>query len=126
MNSEIYEKIQEEKGYLKGLALSIRNKKHEYKNAQREHSGSYTKLRELQKLQYDYRSHHIAYSIRKKVHNPLLPNGELTDEAIDRYNQIEKVVRDGNEPDWNNIGKILEAYPSVQEVADEEAVCAHA
>ena len=123
MNSTIYEKIQEEKGYLKGLAVNIRNKKHEFKNAQREGIDSYCKLRELQKLQYDYRSHHIAYSIRKKIRNPLLPNGELTDEAIERYNQIERVVRDGNEPDWNNIGKILEAYPCVQEVADEEAVC---
>lgn len=118
------ERYLEEKGYLKGLAVSITSKKHEYKNAQREGDDSYCKLRDLQKLQYEYRSHHIAYSIRKKVRTPL-ENGELTEEATQRYNQIERIVRDGNEPNWDYIREILETYPSVPEVADEEAVCSN-
>ncbi len=125
------ERYLEEKGYLKGLAVSITSKKHEYKDSQRNEGGSFVEfsttyklLRELRKLQYEYRSHHIAYSIRKKVRLPL-DNGELTEEATQRYNQIERIVRDGNEPNWDYIREILETYPIVPEVADEEAVCAN-
>lgn len=116
------EKYLEEKGYLKGLAANITQTKHEYKEAQRKGEDSYCKLRDLQKLQYEYRHHHIAYSIRKKIRCPL-ENGELTPEATERYKQIERTVRDDNEPNWDYVREILETYPSIQEVDDEASVC---
>jgi len=83
----------EMKTRLKQIGAEIRLTRTEFKNAQR--SGDYTeeKLRKL--LESDrsiYRSTHIAYSILKGK----------------KYSEIENKTREGNEPNWPLINRIIE------------------
>ncbi len=119
------QQLQSTKFYLKGLAKQIRELKETYKQQQRENN--YKKiiffLRQLEKVKYEYRHQHIAYSIVKKVKVIFTETKLLTDEADKRYQQIEKTVRENNEPNWNYIREISEKYSAVSEMDDEKALC---
>lgn len=95
--------ILEAKEYLKSTAVKIRKAKYEYKEAQRKGSASWSMLADLNSLRWEYRHEHIAYSLAKG----------------NKYEEIERTVAEGNEPDWKLIDKISSKY-KVSE--DEEAV----
>jgi hypothetical protein len=63
-------------------------------------------LKELKSV--EFRSKHIAASLCRGT----------------PYEKIEQKVREGNEPDWREVGKILEEYTSLSEMGDEAPVCA--
>jgi len=103
--------LRTEKEWLKETAIKIRKAKEEWKETQRNndfslptwsdskfeekfraHCRLYEPLGKLWKLSREYRHRHIAYS---------LVRGST-------YYQIERTVRDGNEPDMKLVTKILE------------------
>jgi len=78
---------------IKAQAVEIRKARHEYREAQRAGKSSYRKLWDLQKLQKNYRHHHIAYC-------------ELRGKTRDEIEQ----PRDGNHPDECEINRIKTEY----------------
>ena len=103
--------LRTEKEWLKQTAIEIRKTKEEWKHNQRtydftfprwndpkweeklrERSKMYAPAGKLWRLSREYRHRHIAYS---------LVRGST-------YYQIERTVRDGNEPDMKLVTKILE------------------
>jgi len=99
------EYIKSKKYYLKGLAQQIRLLKSEFKEIERSRKDSNTKRREVQKAKYEFRHEHIAYCISR---------GKT-------YEQVERKVRENNEPNQEYVGKLLKIYPSVPQV-DNEAI----
>jgi hypothetical protein len=106
------EKLRAEKEWLKATAIEIRKTREEWKHNQRTYDFSiaplyndpkweeklrergrmYAPARKLWKLSWDYRHRHIAYSLARG----------------NTYYQIERTVREGNEPDMKRVTKILE------------------
>ena len=99
------EYIKSRKYYLKGLSTQIRELKAEFKELERNKKDSYSKRREVQKAKYEFRHEHIAYCmVRGKT-----------------YKQIERSVRENNEPNEDYIEQLLNSYPAIPQV-DNEAI----
>jgi len=120
---------QSKKYYLKGLAQQLHDLRLEFKESQRNNrgEGDYRLWMNIQKIRYEYRHQHIANTLARKLNaNTHTENGVLTAEAIEWYNRIEAKVKDGNEANFDYIGRLSEEYPSLQEVYDETSVCVDA
>ena len=90
MNKEITNK-KEMKQWLKDETISIRKYREDMKSKQRETGDAWSEQSNLITIKQKYRHRHIAYSLAK---------GKT-------YEQIEKVVKEGNEPNWREIDIIL-------------------
>jgi len=104
------EKIRAEKEWLKTMAIEIRKKRKEWKENQRayhfmkepttmnweenmrERGRMFKAFRQLEQWSYEYRHRHIAYSLVRG----------------NKYHQIERTVREGNEPNMKMVILILE------------------
>jgi len=104
------EKMRVEKEWLKTMAIEIRKKRKEWKENQRayhfmeapttmnweenmrERGRMYKAFRQLEQWSYEYRHRHIAYSLVRG----------------NKYHQIERTVREGNEPNMKMVIRILE------------------
>ena len=104
------EKMRVEKEWLKTMAIEIRKKRKEWKENQRayhfmeapttmnweenmrERGRMYKAFRQLEQWSYEYRHRHIAYSLVRG----------------NKYHQIERTVREGNEPNMKMVILILE------------------
>lgn len=104
------EKIRAEKEWLKKMAVEIRKKRKEWKENQRayhfmeapttmnweenmrERGRMFKAFRQLEQWSYEYRHRHIAYSLVRG----------------NKYYQIERTVREGNEPNMKMVIRILE------------------
>lgn len=117
------EYLQSKKFYLKGLASQITSLKADLKQAAREQrfNDEYKLIFQVKKAKYEFRHEHIAYCLVRKVKGDIY-DGNMTDEAIERYYQIENKVKDGNEANFDYIRQLVEEYPVVQEVHDETLV----
>ena len=136
---EYKEYILSKKYYLKGLSKQIREYKNElrqyyddrnnmlWSDVEKKYKGRYSYQIEsdIKRAKYEFRHEHIAYCLAKKTRNNVFDDsGNLTKNALEHYNKIERVVNENNEPNWDNIRGILKTYPGVSEVHDEEIVCA--
>ena len=104
------EKMRAEKEWLKTMAIEIRKKRKEWKENQRayhfmerpstmnweenmrERGRMFKAFRQLEQWSYEYRHRHIAYSLVRG----------------NKYHQIERTVREGNEPNMKMVILILE------------------
>jgi len=103
------EYIKSRKYYLKGLAQQIRQLKIEFKELERSRKESNKKRHEVQQAKYEFRHQHIAYCMARGK----------------SYEQIERSVRDDNEPNQDYIEQLLNAYPVIQKVDNETAICSN-
>lgn len=78
------------KEWLKNEGASIKELRKTMKEEQRENGYSW-KQSDLEYKKTDYRNEHIAYSMAKG----------------NKYEDIERTVREDNEPNWYRIGQIL-------------------
>lgn len=92
---------------LKALAQDIRELKQTIKEAQRNDDGAARYQYKLPGLKDEFRHKHIAYCMAKGR----------------SYEQIENKTREGNEPDFNYIKKLVEEYEAKKEQIDEAVVC---
>lgn len=82
----------EMKQRLKDLGAEIRQTRLTLKNAQRTGNGTAKLMYELEINRSAYRMIHIAYSLTRGK----------------KYSEIERKTRDGNEPNWDSINRIIE------------------
>ena len=115
------EYIKSRKYYLKGLSQQIRELKNElrqyyidrntmkYGDFIKKVNGrwSYVIERDIRKAKYEFRHQHIAYCLARGR----------------QYEQIERKVREHNEPNQEYVGKLLETYPALQAMDNEKIVC---
>lgn len=100
--------MSELKSWLKKTAEQIKAQKKEYKQKQRENTDTWQDRVSLKNIRRKYRHYHIAYSqLRGKTRD-----------------QIERTVREGNEPDEDMIQAIVDAITQDQESNNEQVVCA--
>jgi hypothetical protein len=90
------------KNELKADAKLLREDRLKLKEAQRAGEDCWKKQSFLAYLKADYRNKHIAYGLMK---------GKT-------YEQIERKVRPGNEPDWYSINKIVKSYTEENTIED--------
>jgi len=114
--------LKSKKYYLKGLSKTITALKAEFKELERQNGERGAMRREVRKAKYEFRHQHIAYCLVRKVKGDIYCGKTLTDEAIERYYQIENKVKDGNEATFDYIRHLVDEYPVVQEVHDEPIV----
>ena len=92
---------------LKALAQDIRELKHTIKEAQRNAGGAWKYQYKLPGLKSDFRHKHIAYCLARGK----------------SYEQIENKTREGNEPNFDYIEKLVKEYEEKRERTNETVIC---
>ncbi len=75
-------------------ARILKNTRQEFKALQRSGESCWNEQYNLDALKGDYRSLHIAYSLLKG----------------NSYEEIERTVKEGNEPNWKDINSYLDTF----------------
>lgn len=94
--------LREIKNELKAEAKLLREDRIALKELQRANKRADGAMSNLYYSKVTYRCKHIAYGLMKGK----------------SYEQIEKYVRPGNEPDWYSINKIVESYTRENTIED--------